>query len=109
MDGEYEFDHNSDSDDEDSEVDEVMQSVIRRDELSDSGYGQPVGDDRDEKENLKRNPLRFSRSRRKNSMEEKLSEIVGADALLTLASSACPPVSSGEQNIVRQHLAMVSS
>ena len=39
MDGEYEFDHNSDSDDEDSEVDEVMQSVIRRDELSDSAVG----------------------------------------------------------------------
>ena len=109
MDGEYEFDHNSDlDDDEDSEVDQVMQDVIRRDELSDSGFGQAV-DDKEEKENYKRNPSRFSKSRRKNNMEEKLNEIVGADALLTLASSACPPVTAGNQNVIRQHLAMVSS
>lgn len=110
MDGEYEFDHNSDSEDEDSEVDEVMQSVIRRDELSDSGYGQGVEDEKDEKENHRRVPIHCSRSGRKNSMEEKLNEIVGADALLTLASSACPPVPSPEgPNIMLQHLAMVSS
>lgn len=111
MDGEYEFDHNSDSEDEDSEVDEVMQDVIRRDELSDSGYGQGVDDEKDEKENVHRS-LKFQRARagRKNNMEEKLNEIVGADALLTLASSACPPVPSPEvPNMVRPHLAMVSS
>ena len=111
MDGEYEFDHNSDSEDGDSEVDEVMQSVIRRDDLSDSGYGQWMEDEKDEKENHRRVPFHYSRSTgRKNTMEEKLNEIVGADALLTLASSACPPVPSPEgPNIMRQHLAMVSS
>lgn len=65
MDSEYEFDR---SDSEEEHENEAMETLIKKDALEDSGYGEktarPDGRDHDD-------------------------DIVGADALLELASKAC--------------------
>ena len=66
MDSEYEFDHCSDSEDE--HVNEAMETLIKNDALEDSGYGD-----------------KLAQTDAKNSDDD----IVGADALLELASKAC--------------------
>ena len=67
MDSEYEFDRCSDSDEEEHE-NEAMETLIEKDALEDSGYGD-----------------KLSNPDAKNSDDD----IVGADALLELASKAC--------------------
>lgn len=64
MDSEYEFDHCSDSEDENNDA---METLIKNDGLEDSGYGE-----------------KLSKTSDKND-----GDIVGADALLELASKAC--------------------
>lgn len=94
LDGEFEFDHNSESDEnEDSDIEENMKKVIKRDELSDSGCGQGFEDEFDGKNTTKSNP---NRRKNRKSKEEKLSDYAGADALLSLANSACSILSSKE-------------
>ncbi|XP_048579902.1 forkhead box protein N2 [Nematostella vectensis] len=90
LDGEFEFDHESASeedDDEDSEVDEAMQNVIKRDELYDSGYGQDFGRDPDTEE-----------TKPKKIKSEKLNDYAGADALLSLANTACSLIGSRDSS-----------
>ena len=67
MDSEYEFDRCSESDEEDHE-NEAMETLIEKDALEDSGYGD-----------------KLSNPDAKNNDDD----IVGADALLELASKAC--------------------
>lgn len=66
MDSEYEFDHCSFSEDE--HENEVMEKLIKKDALEDSGYGEKI-----------------SRPDAKNRGDD----IFGADALLELANKAC--------------------
>ena len=66
MDSEYEFDHCSASEDE--HENEAMETLIKNDELEDSGYGD-----------------KLSKPGGKNNDDD----IVGADALLELANKAC--------------------
>ncbi|XP_068751727.1 forkhead box protein N3-like isoform X1 [Montipora capricornis] len=92
LDGEFEFDHHVDSDeDDDSEIEETMKRVVK-DELSDSGYGQGIEDEIDRKKGGKSDKTvpRHRRGRR-DSTTEKLNAIAGADALLELANSAFIP------------------
>ena len=92
LDGEFEFDHHVDSDEEDdSEIEETMKRVVK-DELSDSGYGQGIEDEIDRKKGGKSDKTapRHRRGRR-DSTTEKLNAIAGADALLELANSAFIP------------------
>ena len=67
MDSEYEFDRCSESEEEDHE-NEAMETLIEKDALEDSGYGD-----------------KLSNPDAKNNDDD----IVGADALLELASKAC--------------------
>lgn len=94
LDGEFEFDHGGDSDEEDSEIDETMEKVVK-DELSDSGYGQGLEDQNEQKKvSSKDKPQARHRRGRNNSTTEKMNAIAGADALLELANSAVMPLQS---------------
>ncbi|KAK3717518.1 hypothetical protein QZH41_013783 [Actinostola sp. cb2023] len=95
LDGEFEFDHNSESEDEneDSDIEENMKKVIKHDELSDSGCGQGFEEEFDGKNNAKNGS---SRRKSRKTKEAKLSDYAGADALLSLANSACSLTSSKE-------------
>lgn len=94
LDGEFEFDHGGDSDEEDSEMDEKMGKVVK-DELSDSGYGQGLEDQNEQKKvSIKDKPQPRHRRGRNNSTAEKMNAIAGADALLELANSAVMPLQS---------------
>lgn len=92
LDGEFEFDHHGDSDEEDdSEIEETMEKVVK-DELSDSGYGQGLEDEIERKRTSSRDrPGSCIKRGRKDSTTEKLNDIAGADALLELANSAFVP------------------
>jgi len=112
LDGEFEFDHHGDSDDEDSEMEETMERVVK-DELSDSGYGQGLEDEIERKQGKSGDrPTPRHKRGRKDSTMEKLNAIAGADALLELANSAfvpSPRTQSGTTSPVTQcSTAMVS-
>lgn len=90
FDGEFEFDHHSESEDEneDSDIDENMKQVIKNDDLSDSGCGQGF------EEEFEKNGS--SRRKSRKTKQAKLNDYAGADALLSLANTACNLISSRE-------------
>lgn len=91
LDGEFEFDHNSESEDEneDSDIEENMKKVIKHDDLGDSGCGQGFEEEFDGHKTGSRRKVRKTKA-------SKLNDYAGADALLSLANSACSLTSSRE-------------